>query len=131
MAAGRLFVYGTLMPGQPRWPALQPYVTSWRAGTAHGRMWDTGRGYPAVRFDGPGEPIGGDPIPGVVVDLAPGCVAEAVATLDRIEGEGVLYRRVEVSTSEGPAMAYAWLGSTEGMALLATGWPKTASPPKA
>lgn len=128
MAAGRLFVYGTLMPGEPRWPVLQPYVASWRPGTAQGRMWDTGHGYPAVRFDRPGDPVGGHPIPGVVVDLVAGGVAEAVATLDRVEVEGVLYRRVEVATSEGPAMAYEWLGSTDGMVPLATGWPKAAVP---
>lgn len=126
VAAGRLFVYGTLMPGESRWPALRPYVGCWRVGTAQGRMWDTGRGYPAVRFDRPGQPAAGGNVPGVVADLLSGCVAEAVERLDRIEDEGVLYRRVEVTTSHGPAMAYEWLGGTDGMARLATGWPTTA-----
>ena len=130
VAAGRLFVYGTLMPGESRWPALQPYVACWRTGTAQGRMWDTGRGYPAVRFDRSGEPAAGGRVPGVVADLLPGCVAQAVATLDRIEGEGVLYRRVEVTSSHGRAMAYEWLGATDGMARLATGWPTTAASPQ-
>ncbi len=111
------FVYGTLMPGEPRWPALRPYATSWGRATAMGRLWDTGRGYPAVRFD-----EGAEAIPGIVVTLAPDLAADAVAILDRIEGEGVLYRRVDVVTSAGPAMSYEWLGATDGLAPLAKGW---------
>ncbi len=112
----RVFVYGTLMPGQPRWPALAPYATAWTAATAPGRLWDTGRGYPAARFDATG-----DPVPGFLVDLDPALVPDAVTLLDHIEGEGVLYRRVEVLTSGGPALSYDWLGSTRGLTPLA-GW---------
>lgn len=112
-----VFVYGTLMPGEPRWPALRPYAVSWRPATAKGRLWDTGRGYPAVRFD-----EGGEAVPGTVVTIAPGLSADVVAILDRIEGEGVLYRRVDVVTSAGPAMSYEWLGPTDGLARLANGW---------
>jgi hypothetical protein len=25
----RIFVYGTLLPGQPRWRHIQPFVTAW------------------------------------------------------------------------------------------------------
>ncbi len=113
-----IFVYGTLMPGGSRWPALRPYATAWERATAPGRLWDTGRGYPAVRFG-----HDGGPIPGVLVALAPDLVADAIAVLDRIEAEGVLYRRVEVATSGGPAFGYEWLGSTEGMVPLHGGWP--------
>lgn len=118
MGAARVFVYGTLMPGQPGWPSLSPYVTGWAAATAGGRLWDTGRGYPAARFDDDGGRVAG-----VVVELGPARAAEAVAVLDLIEGEGSLYRRVEVITSTGPAEAYEWLGPVEGMAALADGWP--------
>ncbi|MDP9069798.1 MAG: gamma-glutamylcyclotransferase [Actinomycetota bacterium] len=117
-AATRLFVYGTLMPGGARWPALRPYATAWEPATAPGRLWDTGRGYPAVRFD----PDGG-PIRGFLVAIAPELAVDAIAVLDVIEAEGVLYRRVEVVTSAGPAFGYEWLGSTEGLAGLADGWP--------
>ena len=113
----RVFVYGTLMPGESRWPALRRYAVSWGPATARGRLWDTGRGYPAVRFD-----QSGDAVPGVLVTIAPESAAVAVALLDRIEGEGVLYRRVWVATSGGPAVAYEWLGPTEGLAPLAQGW---------
>lgn len=114
----RLFVYGTLMPGEPRWPALAPYVDSWERVTAAGRIWDTGQGYPAVRFD----PVG-QPVPGVLVTLDAGRATEAVDVLDGIEAEGELYRRVEVPTSAGAAHAYEWLGPVDGLVLLPAGWP--------
>jgi gamma-glutamylcyclotransferase (GGCT)/AIG2-like uncharacterized protein YtfP len=122
-AAGRVFVYGTLMPGEPRWPALAPYAVGWEPVTAPGWLWDTGRGYPALRFDGGHGGGGGGAVPGVLVTLDPDRLAEALDILDAIEDEGRLYRRVEVVTSGGPAYAYEWLGPTEGLDPLAAGWP--------
>ena len=129
-ATGRLFVYGTLMPGQPLWPALARYAASWEPATAGGRLWDTGQGYPAVRFDGSDLPLPGPlgpagPIPGILVVLDAGRAAEAMEVLDRIEDEGRLYRRVEVVTSGRPAYAYEWLGPTEGLEPLVEGWPRS------
>ena len=89
----RVFVYGTLMPGERLWPALAPYAVSWEAGTAPGRLWDTGLGFPGVRFDPESELV-----PGVVVVIDPDRVAEAVVVLDRIEDEGRLYSRLDVIT---------------------------------
>lgn len=119
--SGRIFVYGTLMPGEARWPALAPYAVGWERVTATGRLWDTGRGYPAVRF----EPGGGE-VPGILVTIDPPRVAEVLDLLDGIEDEGRLYRRVEVVTSGGPAYAYEWLGLTDGFDALAAGWPPPA-----
>jgi len=115
----RFFVYGTLMPGEPLWPALSPFAASWQRATVRGRLWDTGRGYPCVRFDA----ASGGPVPGVLVTLRTDRAAEAVAALDAVEDEGRLYRRVEVETSAGPAFAYEWLGPVDGMVTLADGWP--------
>ncbi|MGH9038272.1 MAG: gamma-glutamylcyclotransferase family protein [Acidimicrobiia bacterium] len=114
----RVFVYGTLMPGQPRWPYLRPYAVSWEAATAAGRLWDTGRGYPAARFDDPDHEI-----PGVAVLLAAETALEAVQVLDDIEGEGSLYRRVQIATSCGQALSYEWLRATDGFPPLPGGWP--------
>jgi gamma-glutamylcyclotransferase (GGCT)/AIG2-like uncharacterized protein YtfP len=116
----RLFVYGTLMPGEPLWPALAPFAVAWEEVTATGRLFDTGRGYPAVWFD-----LAGDAVPGVLVDLDPDRLAAAIGALDEIEEEGRLYRRVQVPTSSGPAWAYEWLGATAGLAVLPDGWPRT------
>jgi gamma-glutamylcyclotransferase (GGCT)/AIG2-like uncharacterized protein YtfP len=113
-----LFVYGTLMPGDPLWPVLEPYALSWRLATTFGWIWDTGHGYPAVRFD-----AGGEPVPGVVVVLDHDRAPAALALLDEVEEEGFLYRRVEVEATAGRAWAYEWLGPTEGMAPLPGGWP--------
>lgn len=114
----RIFVYGTLMPGEPLWPVLAPYAASWERAFAAGRLWDTGQGYPGVRFYAAGEPV-----PGVVVGLLPSRVAEALDVLDEIEEEGRLYRRVEIETTAGPAFAYEWLGGTDGLRDLPDGWP--------
>ncbi len=116
-AVSHLFVYGTLMPGQPRWPALRPFATAWEPVTASGRLWDTGRGYPAVLFSEDGTAVRG-----FRVAVSPDLLPDALAVLDGIEAEGVLYRRVEVQTSAGPAMSYEWLGPTEGLVRLSGGW---------
>jgi gamma-glutamylcyclotransferase (GGCT)/AIG2-like uncharacterized protein YtfP len=114
----RVFVYGTLMPGRSRWRHLRPYASSWQPATAPGRLWDTGRGYPAATFDAVDSEI-----PGVVVVLAEDAAEAAIERLDQIEGEGSLYRRVEIVTSSGPALSYEWLGATEDFQPLPGGWP--------
>jgi hypothetical protein len=61
-----------------------------------------------------------------VVDIRPDRLTEAVEVVDRVEEVGVLYRRVEVTTSGGAAMAYEWLGPTDAMSPLAGGWQEAA-----
>ncbi len=117
----RVFVYGTLMPGQPRWRYLSPYAISWQPATTPGRLWDTGRGYPAARFEDSEERI-----PGVLVTLGAEMTGPAVRLLDEIEGEGTLYRRIEIATSGGPALSYEWLGPTDDLDPLPAGWPPVA-----
>jgi gamma-glutamylcyclotransferase (GGCT)/AIG2-like uncharacterized protein YtfP len=105
------------MPGQIRWDALQTYALSTQPATAKGHLWDTGAGYPAARFD-----RSGPDIPGVLVTIPFDLLPEVVAALDRIEGEGVLFRRVEIRTSAGLATSYEWMGSTAGLSPLFEGW---------
>lgn len=113
-----VFVYGTLRPGEARWPLLRPFARSWQPATAPGRLWDTGNGYPAAVFDGDGPELHG-----VAVVLAGDRAGDAVEVLDEIEGEGVLFERVEIVTSLGRAYSYQWLGDTAGLAPLPHGWP--------
>ncbi len=120
-APDRLFVYGTLMPGHGLWPALAPFAARWEPAVVPGRLWDTGRGYPAVRFA-----AAAGTVPGVLVHLVADRAEEAVEVLDEIEEEGTLYRRVTVVTSGGPAIAYEWLGPVDGLQPLPGGWPPPA-----
>jgi gamma-glutamylcyclotransferase (GGCT)/AIG2-like uncharacterized protein YtfP len=113
----RVFVYGTLMPGESRWPLLLPFAAEWEPATAPGGLWDTANGYPAARFDD----LAGE-VPGYVVVLDARRATDALGLLDRVEGEGVLFRRVTVTTSAGPAMGYEWLGPTGGLVRLPDGW---------
>jgi gamma-glutamylcyclotransferase (GGCT)/AIG2-like uncharacterized protein YtfP len=112
-----VFVYGTLMPGELRWQALAPFAARWQNATTPGRLWDTGHGYPAATFE-----RGETRIPGVVVWINPDQWDQAVRRLDEIEGEGSLYRRVEVETSVGSATSYEWLGTTASLRALPSGW---------
>lgn len=96
-----VFVYGTLMPDHWRFPAIEHFVASRRPATVPGRLYDTGEGYPAARFDEHGE------VRGWLLEIRPGLAGAALATLDQIEGD--LYRPVEVVTTDGDeAISYEW-----------------------
>jgi gamma-glutamylcyclotransferase (GGCT)/AIG2-like uncharacterized protein YtfP len=102
----RLFVYGTLRPGDVAWELLRPHVVGAPVATsALGALYDTGRGYPAVR-------AGADTVPGWVVTLrSPG---EALVTLDAYEGDE--YARVRVVTADGLlCWTYLWTASMDGL----------------
>ena len=102
-----LFVYGTLMPGDVRWPILKRFVVD--DGTAdrvRGHLFDTGLEYPAAIFD--------DTVASWVLGrryrLDAARLTEALEDLD-IEEDTVagLYRRVPVTTDSGvTAWAYAY-----------------------
>ena len=47
----RLFVYGTLQPGRLRWPFLEPFALAHRPATVAGRLYDSGKGWPAAVFE--------------------------------------------------------------------------------
>ena len=116
----RLFVYGTLMPGQARWPVLEPFTDlrmTNRTATVSGRLWDTGWGWPAMT-------AGERTVPGVVVALVPASTEEAIARLDEIEGVASgLFTREVIDTSVEPACtAYLWPGATDGFTELHGGW---------
>lgn len=131
----RLFVYGTLMPGEARWHLLSPFVSS--AGpepaTAGGRLYRTPYGWPAAVLDDDAVPDDaaalrddaalrggrGATVPGVVVTLRePG---RALPVLDEIEGTGTgLFERRLITTTAGRCWAYHWPGATAGFRPIAS-----------
>ena len=108
-----VFVYGTLRPGQSRWPILSTFVAGrdHREAAVPGQLYDTGRGYPAAVFDGDGT------VPGLLIRLADEHVERALQILDKVEGTDYeLYARALVTTTDGDhAWAYAWLGTLDGL----------------
>jgi gamma-glutamylcyclotransferase (GGCT)/AIG2-like uncharacterized protein YtfP len=109
----RLFVYGTLRPGDTAWPLLMEHTVGRPARAAlTGALYDTGRGYPAFCH-------GAGSVPGWSVRLRSPSVA--LAELDVYEGSG--YRRVRMPDSAGRlCWTYVWPGSTDGMRVLSAGW---------
>ena len=114
-----LFVYGTLQPGDVRWPILQPYVAgNGIADEVAGRVYDTGRGYPAAIFGEHGT------IFGRTFQLREDRIAEALTSLDEEERSvpgG--YRRVVVTTAAGTrAWAYQYGGGLELAPIVSGSW---------
>lgn len=102
-----LFVYGTLRPGDVRWPFLQPFVVDegW-PDTVTGRLFDTGLDYPAAVLDDRAEP--GGTIVGRTYALLDATIARCLEVLDAEEDTVAgLYRRVVVTTGRG-ATAHAY-----------------------
>jgi gamma-glutamylcyclotransferase (GGCT)/AIG2-like uncharacterized protein YtfP len=115
-----VFVYGTLKPGCSRWSALAPFVdeeAGTRETTVRGRLWDTGRGWPAIT-------AGDADVPGVLVPLDLARAAEALARLDAVEGVDLgLFERVRDTTADGTACwTYRWPGATSGFAPVESAW---------
>jgi gamma-glutamylcyclotransferase (GGCT)/AIG2-like uncharacterized protein YtfP len=102
-AISHLFVYGTLQPGDERWPHLAPYVTDeGTPDTVPGRVYDTGLNYPAAVFSEKGTIIG--QTFGLKRDVSEECLAH----LDDVEAAVLgFYGRVVVTTANGhTAWAY-------------------------
>lgn len=133
---GRLFVYGTLMPGHLRWGLVAPFALRERPAEVAGQLFDTGRGWPAARFTmpldapplGDGQPAPGVTVPGWVVDVLPEAIDGLLVELDEVEGVATGdYRRIQVGSVDGvrswayeasqidPAwsMIPVWLGADE------------------
>ena len=103
----RLFVYGTLRPGQQRWPAIEFFVARSEPATLSGfTLYDLPAGYPAI------EP-GDGTVVGTLLHLEAERVEEAISKADAIEGyrEGdgqSLYERVEVEVAGVSAYTYVY-----------------------
>jgi gamma-glutamylcyclotransferase (GGCT)/AIG2-like uncharacterized protein YtfP len=107
-----MFVYGTLLPGQPNWPVMAPFaVDSGVADSAPGRLFDTGYGWPAAVFDA--NRANGSVV-GRVIELRVDLLDAALAVLDEFEGihEGA-YIRIEIAT-DGGRTAWAYHSAAPG-----------------
>ena len=108
----RLFVYGTLLPGESRWHFLQQFVDDEGVvDSVAGHLFDTGCGYPAAVFSAAASLIHGRVF---VLDVDQ--LDHALEVLDQVEGAADgQYRRVQVVSESGPtAWAYAY---GEGLSL--------------
>jgi gamma-glutamylcyclotransferase (GGCT)/AIG2-like uncharacterized protein YtfP len=105
-----LFVYGSLVPGGSYHDVVARFVERQRQAEVRGRLYDTGLGYPAARFDGAAAT---GTVRGVVLTLRPPA-AEALAVLDGFEGPE--YARVAVVTTGGERVeTYEWIAPTRGL----------------
>jgi gamma-glutamylcyclotransferase (GGCT)/AIG2-like uncharacterized protein YtfP len=116
----RLFVYGTLMPGEGRWHLLAPLAAPGVPERAHapGCLYRTPYGWPAARFD----PAAASTVPGLVVGLRdPG---QALPVLDEVEGTGtgLFERHLIIAATAGQCWAYHWPGPTGDFQAI-TSWP--------
>jgi gamma-glutamylcyclotransferase (GGCT)/AIG2-like uncharacterized protein YtfP len=114
-----LFVYGTLRPGQQRWPFLEPFVTDeGHHESVDGTLYNTGNGYPAAKFDRPGT------IFGRVYPLNLDRLDEGLELLDEVEGAVIdLFRRVAITTSAGlEAWAYEYCGEPAFPVIRSGSW---------
>jgi gamma-glutamylcyclotransferase (GGCT)/AIG2-like uncharacterized protein YtfP len=114
-APTKVFLYGTLMPGESRWHLVEPFVTDHCPAVVRGRLYDTGRGFPAARFDQAGQ------VEGVLATITPGHESQLLAALRAIGGG--LYRIVRVTTDhQFEAIAQQWRGDTDGLSPLHGPW---------
>ena len=117
-----IFVYGTLKPGQHRWPVLASFGTQadvGHSGRARGTLFDTGYGWPAAVFDAD---VASE-VAGVVVSMRAEVLDEALVTLDEVEGvDSGLFQRVVIEVDGQSCWAYHWPESTDALRQIER-WP--------
>jgi len=114
-----VFVYGTLRPGDVRWPILEPFVVDGGiVDTTDGSLYDTGLDYPAAVFET------GDTIVGQTLALLEASLDRALHVLDEVEDVvGGEYARVRVRTGFGlDAWAYAYGTGLELVPIASGDW---------
>ena len=108
----RLFVYGTLMPGEINASFLDPLMGSWRRGRVRGALslqgWGAAQGFPALV---PGD--GSTQVPGFVLEAER--LSDFLGQLDTFEGEEYERRLTTVELDDGRLVsAYAYFGRVDG-----------------
>lgn len=85
-----LFVYGTLKPGGPFYPAIEDFVLDERGATVMGYLYDTGLGFPSIAIDDKGMEV-----KGIALMVADEHWDALLQETDWIEGYPALYDRLE------------------------------------
>jgi len=102
-----VFVYGSSMPGEPRYDEIKEYVEASTRASVDGLLYDTGLGYPAAKFEPGGE------IPGFLLTLDTATADAFLREQTRLESG--LFVPVTVQTRSGvAATAWEWIGATDG-----------------
>lgn len=117
----RVFIYGTLIPGQVRWPYMASYVAHNEADNTPGLLYATPFGYPAARFDATGNLD--RLIQGYTMTIHPHTLESCLAELDEIESAVTgLYHRVVIETGNGHhAWAYQYGLGIDDLRLIESG----------
>jgi len=120
-----VFVYGTLLPGEIRWPLVEPFVVDdgWPDRVA-GRLFDTGLGYPAAVFDEPTATAPSAQIVGRCLPLLATSRHRALGVLDEVEGVVAgRYERIVVRTERGHRVwAYRYGGGVDLTPIASGDW---------
>ncbi|MDH3706641.1 MAG: gamma-glutamylcyclotransferase [Acidimicrobiia bacterium] len=112
-----VFIYGTLLPGEQRWPVLEPFAVALTPAWVSGALYDTGHGYPAAVFAEPGR------IDGTLVRLDRHRLAAALAALDEAEAvEHGLYVRTVIVSDRGRAWSYEYRGGIDRLVRIGSRW---------
>ena len=125
MSDSKLFVYGTLKPGDVRWPVLAPFVAGEPIpASIDGTLVDPGYGWPALVLES-------GTVTGYLVKLAEDSREEAWRTLDAVEGADLadpLFRRISLSVTYSrdeqtcTATGYLYCGEIQGLPRLGGAW---------
>jgi gamma-glutamylcyclotransferase (GGCT)/AIG2-like uncharacterized protein YtfP len=122
----RLFAYGTLLPGQPRWRFLEPLVRDDGSPCAvPGELFDTGLGYPAAVFAAGEVPSPSTTlVRGRVFRFRDDIVERALAEIDEVERVAdEAYQRVQIDTDgHGPVWAYEYVAPHRFVHIAGGSW---------
>jgi len=117
----RIFIYGTLIPGQQRWKYLAEFVAATEPDTTAGLLYDTHLDYPAARFDATNSIQ--QLIHGQLITIHRERLDDCLVLLDEVESVVTgLYHRVVIETGSGHhAWSYQYGKGIDDLELIESG----------
>lgn len=101
----RLFIYGTLAPGEPNAHVMEPLGGTWQRGVVRGRLLDQGRGattgHPGIVLDHADDPVKG----WLLVSAG---LADQWSQMDEFEGEEYLRTEAPIELDDSTETT-AWI----------------------